>query len=103
MSTGYRARIIDQFRFAANEVTLLLRDDDRHAYLMADGTWKVIEEGQVIDGGITLPAEAVEAIAVAIQNWQGHASHADTEARVLREWLAYERGRVDLLVRERMP
>ena len=41
------------------------------------------------------PIPAIEAIAVAIQEWQGHTSHADTEARVLREWLAAERKRVD--------
>jgi hypothetical protein len=45
--------------------------------------------------GLLLPAEAVEAIARAVQEFQGHTSHADTEARVLREWLTVERARVD--------
>jgi hypothetical protein len=93
---GYSARILDQDLFARSDVRLAIRDEHRHAFLMPDGTWQTFEEGVRVDEvGVVIPAEAVEALAVAIQEWQGHASHADTEARVLREWLAVERERVD--------
>lgn len=81
--------------FVRNQVTLAVRDDNGY-YLMSDGTWRAFSEGEVAtDMGIALPAHVIEAIGVAIQEWQGHTSHADTEARVLREWLAVERERVD--------
>jgi len=77
-----------------NQVTLAVREGD--SFLMRDGTWQRLDEGTVSeDTGIRLPRGSIEAIAVAVQNWQGHASHADTEAKVLREWLAVERERVD--------
>ena len=96
---GIEARIVsDPTNWAMNTVRLLVRDfhGDRAAYLMEDGTWKEADEGTSPDGmGLLLPAEAVESIARAVQEFQGHTSHSDTEARVLREWLAVERGRVD--------
>lgn len=80
--------------FSKNVVTLLVRD--QRAYLMQDGSWQQVPEGKSIEGaGIELPRGSIEAIAIAIQEWQGHTSHADTEARVLREWLAVERARVE--------
>lgn len=66
------------------------------SYLNEKGVWVEIPEAhEAKDAGILLPAASIEAIAVAIQQYQGHVSHADTEARVLREWLSVERGRVD--------
>lgn len=78
-----------------NVLRLLVRDGER--FLYADGSWRATEPGTMLppEAGIELPRSAIEAIAVAIQEWQGHTSHADTEARVLREWLAVERQRVD--------
>lgn len=77
-----------------NQVTLAVREGD--SYLMRDGTWRIMEQDSSSeDGGILLPRGSIEAIAVAVQNWQGHASHADTEAKVLREWLAVEQARVE--------
>lgn len=66
-------------------------------WLSGDGVLHTIEEGTAPPetAGIVIPRAAVEAIAIAIEQWQGHASHADTEARVLREWLAVEQRRVD--------
>jgi hypothetical protein len=73
-------------------------------HLMPDGTWRTVEEGSSLeDEGIELPAGSVEAIAVALQEFQGHTSHADTEARVLREWLAAEMTRVDAALRRPTP
>ena len=65
--------------------------------LSADGrTWITPQEGAVMDGvGFAIPPEALEPLAQEIDRVLGHASHADTEARVLREWLDVERGRVD--------
>ena len=98
---GLRAKVFDDYQWGdplKNLVRLVVVDEqyDRTTYLAEDGTWRTAVEGAANeDMGIRLQPEAVEAIAVAIQAWQGHASHADTEARVLREWLAVERGRVD--------
>ena len=71
-------------------------------YLNEKGEWVEVAEAAAkpADAGITLPPEAIEAIAVAIQKYQGHASHADTEAKVLREWLTVERARVDEVLRK---
>ena len=96
---GIEARIISEsMNLATNTVRLLLRDPhgNRAAYLMPDGKWQEADEATSPEGmGLLLPAEAVEAIARAVQEFQGHTSHADTEARVLREWLTVERARVD--------
>lgn len=96
--TSYEARIIEgPHLFVRNLVTLVVRDGDR--FLKSDGTWEYAEEGAVPEGiGVAFPPGAVEAIAVAIQEWQGHVSHADTEAKVLREWLAVERDRVERIM-----
>jgi len=93
--TRFEAAILDgPHLWTMNRVTLAVREGN--SYLMEDGTWQAFDEGTATEGtGIALPRGAIEAIAVAIQNWQGHASHADTEAKVLREWLAVERERVD--------
>lgn len=68
-----------------------------YEYLREDGTWEAIAGAEVVPekAGILLPAAAIEPLTVAIQEFQGHTSHADTEARVLREWLAVEQRRVD--------
>lgn len=98
MRPAFDARIMGgPDAFARNVVTLAIRDNDQQAFLMPDQTWLRVEDGVLAPSpmGILLPAAAIEAIAVAIQEYQGHTSHADTEARVLREWLKAERERVD--------
>ena len=78
------------------------RQGNHTDYLCTDGTWKTAEDGTSIEGaGIPLPRAAVEAIRKAISEWQGKAADAATESAVLREWLAVERGRVDLVLSER--
>lgn len=83
---------------------VLVKEDFNHrrSYLTGaapDGVthWRdVPEDGTApTEVGLTLPAGSIEAIATAVQEFQGHTSHADTEAKVLREWLAVERARVD--------
>lgn len=93
----FGARILDgPHLFVRDQVTLAVVDRDTGDYLAADGTWKRGTEGaRAEDMGIVIPSAAVEALATAIQEFQGHTSHADTEARVLREWLAVEQRRVD--------
>jgi hypothetical protein len=81
----------------------LLAMDERGAVLLGDGTWLTVPDNGLYPekAGILLPASVIEPLAVAIQEFQGHTSHADTEARILREWLAIEQRRVDaVLVRE---
>ena len=94
------ARIVrEPSDWARGTVRLLIREQhgDRAAFLMINSTWQDVPEGQYPEGevGLILPAGVVEALAEAIAEFQGHTSHADTEARVLREWLAAERARVD--------
>jgi|GEM_PF-4927470 hypothetical protein len=88
--------------FTRNTVRLLVQDATG-ATLQADGTWLegVLQPGvtPTTETGIVLPLEVVEAIAAAIADFQGHTSHADTEARVLREALEVERARVDAVLR----
>lgn len=97
----YEARVVESIStFSLDSVLLTIRRGG-HEYLMRDGSWLSIEPGQDLKPdsvGILIPRPAVEAVARAIAEWQGHTSHADTEARVLREWLAAERERVDRLM-----
>jgi hypothetical protein len=88
--------------FARNTVRLLVQDSTG-AVLQEDGTWYRSPDEATSNGkaGVLLPMETVEAIAAAIAEFQGHTSHADTEARVLREWLAVERERVEQVLRQR--
>jgi hypothetical protein len=99
MSETYRAYVDRAYAFSRDTVRLKVavgRGYGRVSFLNSDGTWTEHDEGTApADMGIELPAGAIEAIAAAIEEYQGHASHADTEARVLREWLVVERGRVD--------
>lgn len=68
-------------------------------YLADDGSWRLPAEGhRASNAGLVLPYEAVEAIGEAVETFLGHASHAATEARVLREWLAVERERVERML-----
>ncbi len=93
----------DFANFVMMTVRLMIRHDG--AYLRADGSWQTVEEGTALDDGfgLVIPIATVEAIAVAIAEFQGHSSHADTEARVLRESLTIERERVDRILAERAP
>jgi hypothetical protein len=103
MTGDFEARLLDDATtWQTNTVRLAIRRNRGLAadYLMPDGTWTSVEEGDVVVG-IELPRGAIEAIAEAIAEWQGHTSHADTEARVLREWLAVERDRVDAALASR--
>ena len=100
---SYRAHIFDEPRgFLHNTIRLIVRGPVGEVG-MADGTWTVIPEGEDIPEGAgwEFPRAAIEEIAKAIADWQGHTSHADTEARILREWLTAERTRVDLVLDRR--
>ena len=100
---SYRAHIFDEPRgFLHDTVRLVIRGPIGEVG-MADGTWTVIPEGEDIPEGAgwEFPRAAIEEIARAIADWQGHTSHTDTEARILREWLAAERTRVDLVLDRR--
>ena len=100
---GYRAFVERDFNgWASNTVRLLVVNNrGPHMDILCGDAIRSVPEGDLIpdDAGIVLPAEAVEAIVQAFAEYQGHASHAETEARVLREWLAVERARVDRSLR----
>ena len=105
MSEQYRAFVFRDFENAFQDVVRIYISrrhpgSDRTDYLREDGTWQTVDPGaRVPEAGLPLPAGAIEAIAQAIAEFQGHTSHADTEARVLREWLAVEQRRVDEALR----
>ena len=58
---------------------------------------KSFTEGEPVDpdAGWRLPREAILAIRDGINRWLGSAADGPTEVRVLREWLAVEKERVD--------
>lgn len=93
----YEAHIFDDPSMMARSTVRLAIASAHNTFLMRDGSWsEQIEPGMTLEGvGIELPREAIEAVAEAIERWQGHTNHGDTEARVLREWLDSERKRVD--------
>ena len=93
-----KAHIIEDMEgWARGNVRLAIMRDG--TIIMKDGTWGQVSEGATLqDAGIVLPRDTIEAVVQAITEWQGHVSHADTEARVLREWLASEKKRVDDLL-----
>lgn len=82
-------------------VRLLVAQDrgDDVDMLMQDGTWRTVERGTVTDeAGLVIPTEAVGAVLDALRAFVGERGPTEGEVRVLREWLAHERGRVDSLV-----
>lgn len=81
-----------------------LRQWPEAEYLMSDGTWQVVGEDVQLDPmkvGIVLPAAAVGPVLEAFAKHHGDMGHSATEARILREWLASERGRVDAILEQR--
>lgn len=83
----------------AQSVSIIVIDRDAHTMLSPDGTWVALTEGAAMDRPtVALPIEAMEAFVEAVDAYRGQPSHAKTEAAVLREWLAVERGRVDRMV-----
>jgi hypothetical protein len=77
------------------------RADGRMDMLMEDGTFTLVEADVHVDrAGIQLAYPALTAIFDALGEWKGLQSHQATETKVLREWLAVERARVDTLIAE---
>lgn len=62
--------------------------------------WVAVDEGAALHGhGLPIPSESLEPLAVALDSFLGHpTTQAQAEARVLREWLESERGRVDRIL-----
>lgn len=101
MSGGWKAYIEDTAEgWATNTVRLWIAQPrgDHVDILNGDGTITVHPEGVAVEGGIVLPRDAVDPLVEAIRRWQGSSGDPATEVRVLREWLADERRRVDALV-----
>lgn len=106
--SDYDARVLDDMgTWATNSVRLVVRQRREWpgaAYLMSDGTWAQPADGAQLDPekvGVVIPAAALDAILEAIERHRGVAGDAATEARVLREWLTVERGRVDAFLEQR--
>jgi hypothetical protein len=103
MSERFEARVFLEWQ--TNTVRLAVREDryGSAVFLMPDGTWTAVVEGATVAGetgkepGIVLPVQALDAIGKAIREYSGDMSHSETEAKVLREWLAVEMARVDRL------
>jgi hypothetical protein len=71
--------------------------DGRVDVLMEDGSWQRVDPGVAPVGahGFPLPADALPALAEAVQAHLGNALPSHAEVAVLREWLAKEQARVD--------
>jgi hypothetical protein len=92
MSFGRTAKLMLGRRWAGGADVLRITEDGL--------LFTTVEEGMATppDAGLDLPVEALNAIAKAIEAFQGDTGHAATEVRVLREWLTEERARVDKLI-----
>lgn len=84
------------------EATLFITRDlfgpgSRREVMKRDGTWTNVIEGAEPgdDIGYKFPAESIEAVQQAINQYLGKASHHETEVAILREWLMTERSRVE--------
>lgn len=68
--------------------------------LKRDGTWIESPEGVGLadDIGYVFPIDSIEAVGQAIDRYLGNALHAATETKVLRDWLAVEMKRTDMLI-----
>jgi hypothetical protein len=63
---------------------------------LVDGKWVVGQPDVAPEGeGLYIPEAALPAIFDAMSAYQGLATHQSTEAKILREWLEVEKGRVD--------
>lgn len=105
---AYEARIIEDLNEWQHDtvrvVVRRLREWPQAEYLMSDGTWQVVDQGVQLDPdkvGIVLPEAAVGPMLEAFAKHHGDTGHAATEARILREWLTAERGRVDAVLEQR--
>jgi len=101
MAEDIRAHVFRKYAFAYDQATIVVRERRGYdwAYLMRDGTWQTVKEGEMTaEAGFDVPVEAIEAIIEAAEEFLGRRSHASTESAVLREWLAAERSRVDELL-----
>ena len=105
---AYEARIIEDLSDwqtdSVRVVVRRLKEWPKATYLMSDGSWQDVEEGTELDPtkvGFVLPAAAVGPVLEAFAKHHGDMGHSATEARILREWLATERGRVDAVLEQR--
>jgi hypothetical protein len=87
----------------SQRVDIWIAEGDK-VMLPGGGFIEVAEGTTLQQPTLSIPAEAMESLVEAIERWQGQPSHAKTEVAVLREWLYYERGRVDVMMaRDRKP
>jgi hypothetical protein len=92
----WRAALVPDFRMRG--VRLYAEKIIGHdlAERLVDGQWVVGDPAAIPDTeGLLIPDLAVPAIFDAFAAYQGLATHQATEAKILREWLEVERGRVD--------
>lgn len=92
----------DGSTFARGTVRLQVRQGrgPNAYYLMADSSWKAVEDAGVVpdDMGLVLPLDAVEAVLEACEEYLGRRTHASTAEALLREALKVERDRVDAVL-----
>ncbi len=95
----YRAMVREEFALGKVRLLLARRLLVGENVLMEDGTWRQCEDGEQMEGmGILLDSQAVPALLDALRAFVGERGPSEGEVRVLREWLAHERSRVDSLM-----
>lgn len=102
MRPVWRAAAIEDF--SRRHARLLVgeeRFDGGMRMLSQNGEWIDVDPGVTTpeEAGIWLPFEAIDAIYDAIKREKGLTTDAATEAKVLRESLEVERGRVDRILK----
>lgn len=96
---NWQAYISPESSFFTSRLVIGRYVGDRVEIVNGDGTCSALEAaGAETVGGIVLPTDALDAVAEAIKKVRGDTNH-EAEARVLRDWLDSERGRVDDILR----
>lgn len=98
--SDYRALVRDEFQLGLVRLMLARRLHDGQELLMSDGTWRFEAADELVEDGMGLLMErqAIPVLLDALRAFVGERGPSEGEVRVLREWLAHERSRVDALM-----
>lgn len=98
MEDQWVARVEEEFMKRHITLRLAANGSGSGHYLMPDGNFKTVNEGEIADDGLVLPNSSARAILKAFQDYVGIVSPSSQENKVLREWLDLEKERVDKIL-----